>query len=199
MSPKKQIRNKMRRRRQNLSSQMRMMLAKQFTEHFVQSPLFKSSKRIACYMPNDGELDLQYVIRQIWKMNKTCYLPILSDNKFQKLLFAPFEQHTELKKNKYGIPEPIISSREATQVQNLDLVLIPLVAFDRDGNRIGMGGGFYDKTLSFMNQRKVWLKPNIYGVAYEFQQVSPIKKDPWDIPMHGVLSEIKQYDMAITK
>lgn len=150
-------------------------------------------------MPNDGELDLQYVIKHIWKMNKTCYLPVIGKNKFQKLSFAPFEQQTELKKNKYGIPEPVISSREATQAQDLDLVLIPLVAFDRDGNRIGMGGGFYDRTLSFMEQRNTWLKPNIYGVAYEFQQVSSIKKDPWDIPMHGVLSEIKQYDLTNTK
>lgn len=184
----------MRRRRQNLSPHMRKYLAKQFTEHFLQTPLFKNSKRIACYMPNDGEMDLHQVIRQIWKMHKACYLPVLNRHNFKQLFFAPFNRETEMKKNKYGIPEPVISARKAYQIQNLDLILIPLVAFDNAGNRLGMGGGFYDKTLSFIEHREKWLKPRIYGVAYEFQQVSSIKKDKWDIPLHGVLTEIKQYD-----
>jgi 5-formyltetrahydrofolate cyclo-ligase len=195
MTSKNQIRKKMRQRRRYLNDNMRNHLAMQFTQHFLHTPLFKTSKRIACYLPNDGEMDLQLIIEQIWRMNKTCYLPVLNQLNHRQLLFAQYNINTPLGKNKFGIPEPLIPPRDAFHALNLDLVLVPLVAFDGTGNRLGMGGGFYDRTLAFMSQRKVWLKPKIYGVAYEFQQVAALNKKAWDIPMHGVLTEIKQYDM----
>ena len=192
MATKIKTRKKMRQRRQNLSKNMSNFLATQFTQHFLQTSLFKTSKRIGCYLPNDGELNLQFVIQHIWGMNKTCFLQVLNR---KKLLFTQYHNDMQLKENRFGIPEPAISPRKAHSAHNLDLILIPLVAFDRAGNRLGMGGGFYDRTLAFLDKRAVWLKPKIYGVAYEFQQVDSIKTDAWDIPLHGVLTEIKQYDI----
>jgi len=173
---------------------MRNHFAMQFTQHFLHTRLFKTSKRIACYLPNDGEMSLQLVINQAWKMDKACYLPVLNKLNNRQLLFAHYDTNSSLRKNKFGIPEPVISPRDSFHPLNLDLVLVPLVAFDRSGNRLGMGGGFYDRTLAFLRQRKKWLRPRIYGVAYEFQQVNSIKANAWDIPLHGVLTEIKQYD-----
>ncbi len=195
MATKNKTRKKMRQRRQNLSKNMRNYLAAQFTQHFLQTSLFKTSKRIGCYLSNDGELNLQFVIQHIWGMNKTCFLPVLNTLKRKQLLFTQYHSDSQLKKNRFGIPEPIILPRKALSAHNLDLILIPLVAFDRSGNRLGMGGGFYDRTLAFLDKRKVWLKPKIYGIAYEFQQVDSIKTDAWDIPLHGILTEIKQYEI----
>jgi len=185
----------MRQRRQNLNNRMSNYLATQFTQHLLQTSLFKTSKRIACYLPHDGELNLNYVIQRIWEMNKTCYVPVLNRLNRKQLLFAQYNNDSQLKKNKFGILEPTISPRNASNAHNLDLILIPLVAFDRSGNRLGMGGGFYDRTLAFLDKREIWLKPKLYGVAYEFQQVDSIKTDSWDIPLHGVLTEIKKYDI----
>jgi len=185
----------MRQRRQNLGKNMNDYLAAQFAQHFLQTSLFKTSRRIACYLPNDGELNLQFVIQRIWQMNKTCYIPVVNKLNRKQLSFSQYNNDTQLKDNKYGIPEPEISPRNTLKAHNMDLILIPLVAFDRFGNRLGMGGGFYDRTLAFLDKRETWLKPKIYGVAYEFQQVDNIEIDTWDIPLHGVLTEIKQYDI----
>lgn len=196
MSTKKQIRKKMQERRNSLNDTMRCQLAKQFTQHLFQTRLFKTSNKIACYLPFNGEMDLQFVIQQIWKMNKTCYLPVLNKLNQRQLLFSRFDANTQLKKNKFGIHEPVVSPRNAVNAHNLDLILMPLVAFDQSGNRLGMGGGFYDRTLAFLTQRTIWLKPKIVGVAYEFQQVNSIKNDAWDIPLNAVMTEIKQYEFT---
>jgi 5-formyltetrahydrofolate cyclo-ligase len=68
-------------------------------------------------------------------------------------------------------------------------MLLPLVAFDKNGNRIGMGGGFYDHTLAYLNIRKVWRKPKLIGLAHELQKVKQLQSNPWDIPLDGVVTE----------
>ena len=128
------------------------------------------------------------IMTAIWEAKKNCYLPILS--KSQTLVFGAYESHTMLKTNRYHIPEPDISSY--FPLEQLDLVLMPLVGFDLQGHRLGMGGGYYDRTFQFLLDKKI-RKPFMLGLAYELQKVEHIPMDSWDISMDGVLTEEKLY------
>jgi len=140
-------------------------------------------------MANDGELDPFYLMATAWEMGKHCYLPVLTPTHDKSLLFAPYEPDAPLVHNQFGIPEPRIAARHLIKARNLDLVIMPLVAFDRRGNRIGMGGGYYDRTLGFLNARTQWRKPRLVGIGYSFQEVSSIGSEPWDVPLGYMATE----------
>ena len=91
------------------------------------------------------------------------------------------------------IPEPLVERRELVRVRDLDLILMPLVGFDLQGNRLGMGGGFYDRSLAFLRYRLYWKRPRLLGLAYDFQQVDILTADPWDIPMQAVVTDQAVY------
>lgn len=126
-------------------------------------------------------------------MDKTCYLPVVDTLGANKLWFAPFTRGSKLNYNRFGILEPRAAKRHWVRAQSLDLVLTPLVAFDMDGNRLGMGGGFYDRTLAFLNRRQCWIKPHVIGIGYEFQKTTGLIRQPWDVPLHGVVTPDNLY------
>ncbi len=153
------------------------------------NPLFLHSQHIAIYLPNDGEMDLTPLLQRALSMGKKCYLPVLSPLFHNRLWFAPYHPGSHLSLNRFGIPEPDCNHAHMRPVWSLDLVLMPLVAFDLQGNRLGMGGGFYDRTLAYLNKRSHWRKPRLLGTAYSFQQVSQLPCESWDVPLHGVVTE----------
>jgi len=183
------IRNKIRTQRRHLSSKERRIAALRVRQKLSNMRIFRASRRIAFYLPNDGELDLTPLLQQAWAMKKTCYLPVLNTLTANQLSFAPFHRNTPLQLNRFGIPEPHISPRRLVSASALDLILVPLVAFDIQGNRLGMGGGFYDRTLAYLHHRRYWRKPHIYGAAYEFQKIDALSRMAWDIPMHGIVTD----------
>ena len=184
-----QIRKDMRQKRRALSSETRLQYSQQLAKHLCQSKIYRNSKRIACYLAADGEMDLAPVINHAWSMDKQVYLPVLNAPYGQDLFFAPYTEDSQLGKNRYGIAEPVIAAKERVKAQQLDLVLVPLVAFDGEGNRIGMGAGYYDRTFSFLLQRKQWLKPHLVGAAFSLQQLDNIDSQSWDVPLQAVATE----------
>ena len=101
--------------------------------------------------------------------------------------FAPFAWGGRLKTNRYGIPEPDSPVNGWLRPSQLDLIVIPLVAMDVGGNRIGMGAGYYDKTLQHIGRRA--LCPTLLGVGYQFQLVKKIESQPWDIPLDWLATD----------
>ena len=124
-----------------------------------------------------------------WGMGKRVYLPVLSHLRQDHLLFAPYAPGDALRDNRFGIPEPVVPLRETLDLKSLDLVLMPLVAFDGQGNRLGMGGGFYDRSFAFLRRRRHWLKPRLVGLAFDFQRAASLPHADWDVPMQGVITE----------
>lgn len=183
------IRRRMRQQRRSLSGQQRHRAAIDLERTLATHPLFLHSRHIAFYLPNDGEIDLSPLIQRAWNMGKRCYLPTLSPLYHNRLWFAPFNPHSELITNRFGIPEPRCNWRQMRNVRSLDLIIAPLVAFDRSGNRLGMGGGFYDRTLAYLAHRSIWRKPGLLGAAYTFQQVEQLPQQPWDVPLQGIATE----------
>ena len=149
---------------------------------------FRTSRRIACYLANDGEIDPIYVVHAAWKMRKRVYLPVLSP--FQrKLYFAPYHDGMDMHINRFGIPEPACSPVNWLRPWQLDLMLLPLVAFDGNGNRLGMGGGFYDRSLAYRQSRTRSLKPKLIGLAHELQHEQQLAANSWDIPLNIIATE----------
>ncbi len=179
----------MRHHRRSLSAQQRHHAAVSLERNLACHPLFLHSRHIAFYLPNDGEIDLTPLIQRAWQMGKRCYLPNLSPRHHNRLWFAPFKHDSELALNRFGIPEPNCHWREMRNVRGLDLIIAPLVAFDNQGNRLGMGGGFYDRTLAYLTHRTSWRKPRLLGAAYAFQQVKQLPHQPWDVPLEGIATD----------
>lgn len=147
--------------------------------------MFHQSREIACYLATNSEFDSSAIIQTIWHAKKKCYLPILLANE-KHLEFVAYQKKDELALNRHKILEPVVHQKIATE--KLDLVLLPLIGFDLRGNRLGTGGGYYDRTFQFLLTKKI-SKPILIGVGYQFQCVESLLHDAWDIPLNGVLTE----------
>jgi 5-formyltetrahydrofolate cyclo-ligase len=185
------LRREMRRRRRALTPLAQQQAASALARQLGRHPLFLRSRHIAFYLPNDGEMDLTPLIARAQAMGKRCYLPVLSPLYHNRLWFAPYHPESPLLLNRFGIPEPAADWSMMRPAWSLDLVLTPLVAFDEGGNRLGMGGGYYDRTLAYLNRRRHWRKPHLLGTAYSFQQVETLPHAPWDVPLHGIATETR--------
>lgn len=178
----------MRARRRAIPRAERVVCARQLTRHLVTHRSFLKARHIAAYLSNDGEMDIALTIARIWAMRKHCYLPVLRPNPLHGLRFARYTPESRLTPNRFGIPEPLINHHFLAQPWALDLVLVPLVAFDADGNRLGMGGGFYDRTFAYRRQRN-YARPRLVGIAYEFQRVNQLPSRTWDVPLEAIVTE----------
>ena len=176
----------MRRARRSLSEQLRRRHAECLAAVVMTRILRRRAQRIACYLPTDGELDLTPLIARLWSLGRKSYLPVIHKH---KLWFMPYTRHTPLATNYFGIPEPDVSPIHRCPPWGLDLVLMPLVAFDESGNRLGMGGGFYDQTFSYKSKLGGMNRPRLIGVAYEIQRVDQLPASWWDIGLDGIVTE----------
>jgi 5-formyltetrahydrofolate cyclo-ligase len=149
------------------------------------------AERIAAYIANDGELDPSGLFDALQQRHKRLYLPVLRPYPQKKLWFARYNEN--MTPNRFGIPEPAPTANNTCAPWALSLILVPLVAFDPQCNRIGMGGGFYDRTLAFLRQRKHWRRPRLIGVAHECQKVAQLPHQPWDVPLDMVITEQAVY------
>ena len=154
---------------------------------------FMRSNTIALYLANDGEVDLAPFAEAARRCKKQLFLPALRSDSGKRLWFAEYRADERLIRNRFGILEPDIRKRSPIPPWAIDLVLMPLVAFDTDGNRLGMGGGFYDRTFAYLQRRVHHSKPALVGVAHDCQRIDLIPARSWDVPMHGVVTERRRY------
>ena len=181
------LRQSIRVRRRSLPPTEARQCARQLARIIRSERLILNSRRIAAYLAADGEMDPYPLIESLWSLGKQVYLPVLVPFSRNRLWFARFEPDTRLVTNRFGIPEPM--QAELIRPAALDLVLTPLVAFDFAGHRIGMGGGFYDRSFAFLLARRHWHKPSLLGVAYAFQQQPSIAPEDWDVPLDAIATE----------
>ncbi len=139
------------------------------------------SKCVAGYQAMMGEIPLNPIFNYCHSNNIVTLLPIMRE---KSLMFAPFDAKTTFLTRQYGIQEPDVSQSEWLSPDQLDLVLVPLVAFDNTCNRIGMGGGFYDRSFEF--RKNASAPPTLLGVAHAFQQVDDAYAQHWDVPLDFV-------------
>ena len=191
---KQALRKKIKSQRNSLSKLEKQVAAKKLLNQFIRSPEFLKYQHIALYLSNDSEIDTTPIIKKAWSLGKTCYLPVLSPFS-KKLTFVKYTPHSPLKKNRYNIPEPYLLKQNIRSTWSLDVVLTPLVAFDKNGNRLGMGGGFYDQTFAFKKNRKSG-KPLLIGLAYNFQQQKKLHVEHWDVCLDKAFTDQAAYDFT---
>jgi len=183
------LRRALRAGRRELDDAQRGRCSRQAARHMAAHPCFLAARHVACYLACDGELNLHPLMERAWAMGKTVYLPVLGSIHRNHLQFLPYRRGDALVPNRFGIPEPVVDSRGFLSARRLDLVLMPLVGFDGHGNRLGMGGGFYDRSFAFLRGRRQWRKPRLIGVGFDLQQCSSLPRQPWDVPLDGVVTE----------
>ena len=140
--------------------------------------------RVAGYLAFQGEIDVAPVMRALRDRNITTYVPMLDGEVLQ---FAPWSDQTPYTTNRFGIIEPTVPKEQWLSAQQLDAVLVPLVAFDNEGHRMGMGGGFYDKT--FAHKRDQLSPPWLLGVAHELQRVESVFPEWWDVKLDNIITD----------
>lgn len=186
---KKPLRQILRARRQQLSIAEQHQASHRLEKVLCCQNFYLKSQRIALYLSNDGEIDPMGIARKAWQQGKQCYLPVLHPLKSGWLQFLRWTPSSRMKKNRFGISEPDTRFYQPVPVWSLDLVLLPLTGFDPQGNRMGMGGGFYDRTFAFINTPAKIRVPQLIGLAHECQQVAHLLTNRWDIPLSGIASD----------
>jgi 5-formyltetrahydrofolate cyclo-ligase len=149
-------------------------------------PQMARAVRIGAYSAVGGEVDCAPALAVARRRTKAVFLPVLHGG---RLRFAPCSPATPMLRNRFGIAEPATGPARWQRGMDLDVVLVPLVAFDPAGHRLGMGGGFYDRSFAFLRRRGRWRRPWLVGLAHEFQHVEFIPAQPWDVPLHAVVTE----------
>lgn len=179
------IREYYRQRRRLISPTEKINSSQALAQFFIDNFDYHK-KNIAVYLANDNELDVQFLVEILWKKESHVFLPVINLTT-QHLQFAAYSSSTMMKENQYGISEP--ESHLFIPPENLDIVLMPLVAFDKTGTRLGMGKGYYDKSFAFC--REAQAKPVLIGVAYSCQYCDKLPVDDWDVPLASILTEKK--------
>ncbi|MDU8545193.1 MULTISPECIES: 5-formyltetrahydrofolate cyclo-ligase [Pseudomonas syringae group] len=184
-----QLRRQLRKARRALTRSQQRAAARDVYRQLAQHPLFRRARHVSLYLPMDGEIDPRLLLREAQRRGKATYLPVLNAWPRTRMVFQRVRPGEKFIPNRFRIPEPLINRAKQRHVWALDLVLMPLVGFDNEGGRLGMGGGFYDRSLAYLARRKAWRKPVLLGLAHECQKVDRLAQASWDVPLQGTVSD----------
>lgn len=181
------IRNQVRLRRRELSEAAQYHASHALLHHLHHDHSFQTARHVALYLAFDGELDTRPLIEYCWQQGKQVCLPILHPFRRGHLLFQRYTQQTQMIRNRFNIAEPKLDSRYVCPLRQLEVIFTPLVAFDSQGNRLGMGGGFYDRTLALAADYQL----KAIGLAHNLQHYHALPTDSWDIPLTQIITPEK--------
>jgi 5-formyltetrahydrofolate cyclo-ligase len=193
---RQELRKVFRDKRLELSSEQQEQAALQLVEQYKQHDIFKNARNVALYLSFNGEINTRALIEHLWSLNCNIYIPILHPFCKGHLLFQAFTEYTPMQANHFGIDEPKLDLRYVCPIQELDIIFTPLVAFDNQGNRLGMGGGFYDRTLACLQSGSENSSVTIAGLAHDIQLSTNLPIDTWDIPLPHILTPNKLYSFT---
>lgn len=183
------IRQTVRQYRRQLTCEQQNSAADKITHLALAHEIIRSASHLGLFLSFDGEINTNPLIKNLWAQNKKVYLPVLHPFSRYQLLFLNYRPDTLLIKNRFNIAEPTLNVMDVIPITQLDVLFVPLVAFDKQGQRLGMGGAFYDRLLSD------WHKKHFYpiGLAHDCQLVDKIPTAPWDIPLPEIITPSKRW------
>ncbi|MEE4741531.1 5-formyltetrahydrofolate cyclo-ligase [Pseudomonas alliivorans] len=188
-----QLRRQLRKARRSLTRSQQREAARGLYRQLAQHPLFRRARHVSLYLPMDGEIDPRLLLRAAQRRGKATYLPVLNAWPRTRMVFQRVRPGETFRPNRFRIPEPRINRAKQRRIWALDLVLMPLVGFDDEGGRLGMGGGFYDRSLAYRARRSTWRQPVLLGLAHECQKVERLAQASWDVPLQGTVSDKRWY------
>lgn len=193
VTPDPQLRRRLRSQRRALGPAEQSEHAHLLARRLGALSPFLRARRIGGYVSADGEIDPAPLLDLAFDRHKRVYFPVLRPHPHPRLWFVEHRRGEPMVKNTFGIPEPARRGQRIRLPQALDLLLVPLVGFDERCNRIGMGGGFYDRSLAYLEDRRHWRRPLLIGLAHECQRVEHLQPSPWDVPLDLVATESRIY------
>ena len=190
MQQNRELRTLLKKKRRALNSTMQKKIEVQILHQMIQQPKFYHAKKIGIYLHAFGEVQTQKLIEYCFKQGKNVFLPMIC-NMSLKLVWIQITQHQYRSKrfamHRLGMLEPMKS--RGFHVSALDFLILPLLACDQLGTRMGMGAGFYDRTLATAPKR-----PYRVGIAHDFQLLSePLQRNAWDQPLDMLITPSKVY------
>lgn len=188
------IRSSVRQLRKNLSADFQHHAAQNIATRVMELPRVQNAHTVSLFLSFDGELNTRPLIERLWQAGKSIYLPVLHPFSRGNLLFLRYSAESEMVLNHFGIEEPRLNVQQVLPVSRLDIIFTPLVAFDATGQRLGMGGGFYDRTLqdwesAFAQQ----CGPYPIGLAHDCQRVDALPVQEWDVPLPEIITPSTHY------
>jgi 5-formyltetrahydrofolate cyclo-ligase len=192
---RRELRQRLAEQRRALPPTERITAAQGLRRSLEQLPEYFTDQRVAGYWASHGELPLNLVIPPLATRGQQFLLPVTGPGR--QLRFAPWKPGDAVAANRYGIPEPVLPG-ELFEPFQLDLVLVPLLGFDRRGNRLGHGGGYYDRGFAFLNEQVRPTEPLLVGIAYAFQELPEVDEQDWDVPLDFVATERELIDCSRT-
>ena len=185
-------RSRLRAQRAQLPASERIAAATALAATLEQLPEFLVDARIAGYWAVRGEMPLLAAFASLRAREQAYCLPMLADDGI--LRFVAWQPSLPLRNNRYGIPEPDAPQDARLAPADLDVVLVPLLGFDRRGNRLGSGGGWYDRSFAFLREMTRPARPLLIGIGYHFQEVAELVPEPWDVRMDFVATDRELID-----
>lgn len=185
---RKNLRRSLRQARRELSADARRIASRRVCDRVARSDAFRRCRTLSAYWPVEGELDLRPLIEHALELEKVVYLPVV-DAARRRLRFARYDPDRPLRRSRHGLHEPRVTRDALIDPRRIDLVLVPLVAFDAHGTRVGVGGGYYDRTFAFVLSAPRARRPRLVGVAYEFQRENRLERAQWDVPLDAVVTD----------
>ena len=179
------LRRELRQRRRDLPAAARIAAANALADRLLALPFLPSSGFVAGYWAMDGEIGLHAFQMRLPPALTYC-LPMLHAD--ESLRFAPWRAGAPLVTNRFGIPEPDLDPDDALPASEMAMLVLPLVGFDARGARLGMGGGWYDRSLAF--RRETAAPPWLVGAGFALQQVDALPLEAWDVRLDAVCSEV---------
>lgn len=191
MESRQQLRSEIRQRRNSLTlAQQKVASIQLLTQvNKLFDGMTTAPHRVALYLTNDGEIDTGPLIEQLKEREFDLLLPVLHPFTKGVLNFQSVDHTTVWYNNKYRIQEPKPDASRIGPINTIDVIFMPLVAFDSAGNRLGMGGGYYDRTLAQLaNNQRCQHRPLLIGLAHDCQEVTQLPVEPWDIPIDAIVT-----------
>lgn len=181
------LRARMSVRRNELGARQRVEAAAGVLRSLEALPGFMTARNVAGYWAIRGELPLNLVVASLHRHGQRYFLPVLGAAR--QLHFAGYAQGTAVTSNRFGIPEPAVPSGALQPAGAMEVILLPLLAFDRHGHRLGTGGGWYDSSLAFLRDMRRPASPLLVGIGYAFQEVGAVPVEPWDVPLDYIATD----------
>lgn len=173
--------------RGELSQSQQITAARDLVQQVMMQPEVERARTVGAYFSFGTELNTEPLLQALLDAGKRVCLPVLHPFTQGHLLMLHYDLNSQLVANRYGIPEPALRCPDVVPFTQIDCLLTPLVGFDAAGNRMGMGGGFYDRTLASW-QRGRYPGLSVFGLGHDCQFVERLPVQPWDVPLPAVIT-----------
>lgn len=191
---KQQLRTKLKQQRRQLTHKQQQQASLQVIKQLKRLPNYQFAKRVALYISAYGELPTAPIIKDLQQRQRACFVPVIDPVRPHCMRFMRLHKTSKLQTHRLGMLQPKFVYAQCVPTFSLSLMLLPLLAFDTGLQRLGMGGGFYDRALAKAAKAR---QLNTIGLGYEWQKHTQLPSEKWDRPLNYIVSDAQIYTQDV--